>query len=530
MRDSHNPHRRRRVVAALGALTLSLIGVTWSAAPASADDYGNVDNTKAGSIIIHKHVHQTSTSVTASPDGSASIPSAGISGVEFTAYRVTGIDLTTKAGWDAVATLTPTCPPPAGTTVAGAESTGAGGLATISLPAGSAVGAYIVCETRSPSNVVDKAQPFVVTIPFSYQRTVSGSPVEGWLYNVNVYPKNGVADVGKTVAEQTNLGLGATASFPVTTDIPKIASNANFLYYWVQDPMDSRLTGATVSSVQLAGGTNVPNAGNVNYTVTTSATNVVSVQFTTAGLAWLKTHAPDRLVTTFTGTVNGLGTDGVINNTAYFGTKTAAQDDPPDSPQAPPSDPTTSPDTNPSPVLVTQRWGDLKLAKVDRGSSSAVGLAGAKFLVYAADPAYVASGDCTSVVTTGSPVVVNGVGTSANPFVSGDNGALTVAGLFVSDSVHATIDASQRCYVVEEIEAPAGFALPAGDSAKTAVTVKAGVSAAVEKSIPNTRLSGVRLPMTGSDGLVVFSVVGAGLVALGLAVAVVSRRRRSQTA
>jgi LPXTG-motif cell wall-anchored protein len=114
--------------------------------------------------------------------------------------------------------------------------------------------------------------------------------------------------------------------------------------------------------------------------------------------------------------------------------------------------------------------------------------------------------------------------------VSGDNGALTIAGLFVSDSVHATIDASQRCYVVEEIEAPAGFALPAGDSAKTAVTVKAGVSAAVEKSIPNTRLSGVRLPMTGSDGLVVFSVVGAGLVALGLAVAVVSRRRRSQTA
>lgn len=515
MRESNKRSPQGGVVAVLGALALSLIGVASVASPALAADYGNVDNTKDGSIIIHKHV-QAGNTQSGSPDGSSStITSDPVPGVVFTAYKLTDLDLTTSIGWAGLPASIPATacdvPSVAGHTLGvgiASPATLPSGLTTISLTHPGAVGAYLVCETTSPSTVVDKAQPFLVTIPYSYN--------EGWLYNVNVYPKNGLVSISKTVAAQGGLGLGSPASFPVTTDVPKIASNATFQYYWVQDAMDSRLTGATVASVKVA--SSGADVLSTYYTVSTSGTNVVSVQFTNAGLTWLSTFGPAKIITTFTGVVNTLG-NGIISDTAYLGTKTAVASVP-TTPASPPADPSAS-SLVVSSGKVNQNWGDLKLSKVDAGSTS-TGLANAKFQVWAAADPYA---DTCSTATTGSAIQVG----AATDFTTGPGGALTIAGLFVSDNKNATADAAQRCYVLIETAAPAGFVLPTGNAAKTAVAVKTGVTTGLDATVPNTRISGVVLPMTGSNGIVALTIAGLTLIAAGLLLAFLARRRK-QTA
>ncbi len=514
MGGSNNRFRGRRLTAVLGAVALSLIGAVGAAAPASADS-GNIDFGKLGSIIIHKHVHQSGQ--TGSPTG-GNLTSPGVENVGFTAFPITSLPLTDAASWSTLDTLVapatacdgaPSIPDQTFGPGVDSPLTNASGQATItSLP----VAAYLLCETVTPSTVVDKAQPFIVTIPYSYNQS--------WLYDVNVYPKNGLVTVSKTVTEQTDLGLGSTSFFPVTTDVPKIAGNATFQYYWVQDAMDSRMTGATVASVKVVStNADVPSG---YYTVSPpSGTNVVSVEFNHDGLAWLSTLGPDKIKTTFTGVVGATLGDGMISDTAYLGAKTAVGSAP-SNPASPPADPSTSSSVVAS-QKVTQNWGDLKVKKVDSGSTS-TGLAGATFQVWeAADP----YGTC-SVTTTGTTPVTVGATTD---FTTDAAGALTIAGLFVSDSKNGTTDASQRCYVLVETAAPAGFVLPVGDAAKTAVAVKTGVTVGVDATITNLRyaLAGLELPMTGSNGIVVLTIAGTVLIAAGLLLAFLARRRK-QTA
>ncbi len=514
MGGSNNRFRGRRLAAVLGAVALSLIGAVGAAAPASADS-GNIDFGKLGSIIIHKHVHESGQ--TGSPTG-GNLTSPGVENVGFTAFPITSLPLTDAVSWSTLGTLiapanacdgAPSIPDQ--TFGAGVDSplTNAGGQATItSLP----VAAYLLCETVTPSTVVDKAQPFIVTIPYSYNQS--------WLYDVNVYPKNGLVTVSKTVTMQTGLGLGSTSSFPVTTDVPKIASNATFQYYWVQDAMDSRMTGATVASVKVVSTNDDVPSG--YYTVSPpSGTNVVSVEFNQDGLAWLSTLGPDKIETTFTGVVGTTLGDGMISDTAYLGAKTAVGSAP-SNPDSPPADPSTSSSVVPS-QKVTQNWGDLKVMKVDSGSTS-TGLAGATFQVWAAAAPYATT---CSTETTGTTPIMVGI---APEFTTNDLGAVTIPGLFVSDNLNETANAAQRCYVLVETAAPAGFALPAGDFAKTAVAVQTG-TVGPEVTILNNRyvVLGIELPMTGSDGIVVLTIAGTALIAAGLLLAFLARRRK-QTA
>lgn len=355
----------------------------------------------------------------------------------------------------------------------------------------------------------------MVTVPFP-DTAQNGGTSNGWLYDVNVYPKNGVATVKKTVSAQTSLGLGATASFPVTTDIPAIASDASFTHYSVIDPLDSRLTGQQVASVTVGGVAVDP-----DYYTTNNANGAAGyawVSFNSDGLTWLKTQGAKQLVTTFTGTVSSLGDNGIINNTAYLDTGTEVSPTPPTNPPTPPTTPPTTPPGTPS-NTVTQNWGDLKIDKVDSGDST-TGLKEAQFEVYASADPYAAN--CTSTATTGSAITVNG----ASNFTSDVSGAVNIAGLFVSDSVNAPISAAQRCYVVKEIQAPAGYVTPKDGAALTAVTVKTGVTSGYDVTIKNSKELVPGLPLTGGQGTMLASVLGALLIAGGAGSAVAARRRK----
>lgn len=519
----------RRLVAALGAAALGLVGaVGISTAANAADDpqYGNIDQDATGSIIIHKHEHQTTTSETATPDGSTDILSPGVAGVVFTAYPITSLPLDQPGSWDTLSNLS--VPATAcdtrslagqmlGTGVPSGE-TNSNGVATISTP----VAAYLVCETTSPSTVVDKAQPFVVTVPFPDTEANGGGMSDGWLYNVNVYPKNGVTSIKKTVTSQpsTDLGLDSVVSFPVTTTVPKIADNAYFKYYQIKDPMDSRLGSVGVASVTLDGANLT--ADN-DYTVDVSS-NTVTVKFTADGLIKLKNAAPAEVVTTFRGTVTSLTaegrTPGEITNKASVLSDTTVIPTPPEEPPTP-EEPATNPPTEPptSPE-VTSNWGDVKISKVDSGNTTAT-LEGAKFEIYAAADPYATN--CTATLT-GDALTVSGRST----FTSDENGVVSIAGLFVSDSENAPVNNATRCYVVREIQAPAGYTTPTDAAALTAVTVHTGATTGVDVTIQNTKQKVPGLPLTGANGQLLALIGGGALVLLAGGTALVARKRSHQ--
>ena len=78
------------------------------------------------------------------------------------------------------------------------------------------VQAYLVCETKAPGDIVQKAKPFVVTIP--HPNTAQGADGQ-WIYDVNVYPKNEAIDVEKSIQEQklNGYGVGSLVKFPVSS-------------------------------------------------------------------------------------------------------------------------------------------------------------------------------------------------------------------------------------------------------------------------------------------------------------------------
>lgn len=499
--------KKMRLVSALGAsaVGLTMLLSTVPAASAAPAGFGNIDFTQSGSLTVHKYLHQDG-SVVGDPSAA---PAAGeftnpVAGVEFTAYPLlqngVAVDLTQNSSWDALGDLVPGagCTAPSGYTLGAGivlPATDAAGAATAAM----ALGAYQVCETDAPAEIVDRALPFILTVPLPHE--------SGWVYDVHAYPKNGKAEVIKTIEEQQDTGLGSVVKFPVTVPVPQMAQE--WTGFAITDTLDDRLAveGTGVASVMVDGVALDPSF----YQVTTTG-QTVSMDFTAAGVAWLNegpnSQVGKKLTVVFQGKVTTLGS-GAIPNTAQLWTNNPGHD----STVRPPL-PSNEVKTN---------WGALEVLKRAAGTTGTTGLLeGAVFEVYnAADP-YAA--DCTAaVIATGSaPVVVN----NATQFTSNANGVVSVPGLFVSDSENPVINAAQRCYVLVEVAAPAGYVLPA--DAETGVAVKIGQTTTSDNvEIVNTQQEVPELPLTGAAGTIILATIGGVAVLLAVVLMLVARRREA---
>lgn len=513
--------RGRGAVASIAALALGTLGaITLSTSAYAAPEFGNIVD-QPGSIIIHKHLHQNGTSVVGDPDGGTTIPSDGVVDVEFTAYPLLNadgseVDLTDPDAWEGLDTLTPgagACEAPAGYQLGTAltpVTTGTSGEATIPV---SEIGLFLVCETDAPADIVDRAAPFIVTVP--YPNSDAAGDDDGWLYNVHVYPKNGKTDVDKTIDPQVDLGLGSVISFPVTVGVPTLGSGNALSSFIIADTLDDRLGDVTVGSVTL-GGTAV-DSSYYSVEVDPSNANNIAVVFNSAGLTWLGTQGGQSVVVKFEGEVISLG-DGEIKNIG----RVFVNDPNPD------LDWTTDPGT-PTPEVKTN-WGNVKILKTDATSEEET-LAGAVFEVYPAATPYPAAGDtCTAEIAAGaSPLEVLVGGSPATQFTSDASGVVTIPGLFVSDSENAPINAATRCYVVKEVQAPAGYVTPTGTAADTAVTVAIGQTAVdtYDAAIKNSQQGVPNLPLTGAAGQILMVAAGALLLVGGFTAYTVTRRRRA---
>ena len=116
------------------------------------------------------------------------------------------------------------------------------------------------------------------------------------------------------------------------------------------------------------------------------------------------------------------------------------------------------------------------------------------------------------------------------------NGTIDIKGLFVSDSIDGAdrdnkVNAAERCYVLVETKAPAGFVLPTGDDAVTAVKVQSGAGVSDNVVIENTKQAVPGLPLTGANGMLILTASGAALLMIAVGSVLVARyRERKQNA
>ena len=517
----------RRAAAAAGVLTLAFLGLAPSAVATETPNYGNIKTDVKGSLAIHKHLTGGGKDI-GTPTGTAQNPDnkgPAVEGVVFTAYPITDINLKDPAGWDTISDLAKSgvpdsaCTNPAAPTL-GTHTFGNGlvspatdgeGLATITdMP----VQAYLVCETTTPSDIVQKAKPFVVTIP--HPNTAAGADGQ-WIYDVNVYPKNEAIDVDKTIQAQklNGYGVGSLIKFPVSSTAPTLDAKSFYKYFQLKDTLDERLSEVTATEVSLEGTTLQP----TDYDVVTNQ-QTVTVTFTASGLQKIKAAPGKKVSAVFQGKVTKAGSNGTITNRAQVISDTVYAEQPP-TPVAPP----TNPENPPTSEDVTSRWGDLLIKKVDthqQGQTKA-GLQGAQFQLYKAKDAYA---NTCSKVKDGDPIAINGQTT----LTTDAQGAIDIKGLFISDSIDGADrdnqkDAMERCYVLVETKAPAGYVLPAGEAAVTAVKVKVGEETTDNVTIENTKQSVPGLPLTGANGMLILTASGASLLMIAVGSVLVARYR-----
>ncbi|MDF2555323.1 MAG: hypothetical protein K0R60_1218 [Microbacterium sp.] len=482
----------KRVTAAIGALALGILGAVVVTAPASATTPNGIGEItgQSGSLTIHKYERTADSPL--DPGTGEKIPGftgIGLDGVEFTIQKVNTPALTTTAGWDAVEAIADAADPIAAATTAGLTTvttvtTANGGVATANLP----YALYLVTETKSPSTVTDKAEPFLVTIPFP-----TGPDAENpneWIYDVHVYPKNAVTDLQKTVVAPTaaELAYGDLVRWQIVADVPVLADGEELAQFVVRDQVDpaqlafvtdaqATAFGVAPTAVTATTGADAPVAlVAADYSIAPVGANELAVTFTEAGLTKLAGAQGGKVTFTVLTQVKAIPANGVIENDAI----SIVND----------SELTTSTTTTAGQLRV------LKYAKTD--TNPEVPLKGAKFKLFLDEAGT-------------KPVMVAG----ASEWTTADGGLLTIPAL------------RPGTYWLVETAAPAGYVL---DGAARQVQVAAGQATTTVNivKVENEQVPAWELPLTGGDGALWFGVGGAALVAISVgAAALIARRAKA---
>lgn len=469
----------RRLAAGVSAVALALMGTVSFASSASAAPAGFPVPDQTGSLTLHKHVRDAS-----STDGNpAGAPLAGVvfavQQVGVTGAGCTAIDLTTPAGWASVQTAIAgfndtTGALPTGFCLVGSP-TSVTTLASGQTPALSGLrGLYRVMETSAGPNLVDEAAaPFLVTVPMPVAGT--GGNADSWDYSVDAYPKNTLTTITptKTVgATNTSVVPGAVVPWTVTAPVPV----APFAYsnIAIADVPATGHTFTAFTSIALNGTALLPADYTVSgSTISLTGPGLTKVNALVTGAGATAATITVNLTTTVTGTVLGELTNSA--NVTLNGTTTS----------------TTSPTAAPPKTV----WGKLSVLKHVAGSTT-TGLDGAEFAVYAK------TGATCDASVTGTPVAT---GTTAA-------GGVWEQVLWIANAQGEAAGPFTAAYCLVETAAPAGYVLDPAPREITLSSAAAGVTTSYQ--FPNTQVIAPALPLTGAEGTALFTMAGLALVAI----------------
>lgn len=506
--------------------------------------------------------------------------------MKFGIQKLKNLDLTTAAGWDGLAAAetaltaaiksgnfgtfnTAYLTRPGEYDQRGSTSVAQDGFGTLEFD-GLEVAAYLVTEISNIGETVTdssgkevtlskKSTPFIVTVP-----TAKPGDTGGWNYDVFVYPKNSVSDITKSVSDpiasipDAAMGTSTTPAYGVgtapggaiipwdiTVTIPDIAQGVDFEQFLLTDTLDSRLTpidnnGNIIYDVTFRGkdaGTEVKTSRqttgasltgsqlSINLLVNFGKWNSDTGKFDSSIDANKNTNLLLEQDTYQGGTVKvriytrataltGKGSSenaGIINNSASLTTQTY------DKSVGESADRVTITST-----LVTSFWGGLTITKTD-DATSVNKLAGAEFQIYVVTSSAAKAGDsCTTSSGVGtSPISV----ANSSTFTTGNDGTVSIPGLYVANSdINGGSSLSTKLYCLIETKAPTGYQ-KAGTG--TVVTVKVGAATASTVTVTNTKTT-ITLPVTGAQGRVIMTVLGASIVALAVGSALYMKSKKKR--
>ena len=538
-------------IAAQDAMAQTMNATAVNTAP-GVPDAASIPTDGTVKLTINKRVNPTELRP-ANGETDADASGAPLQGVGFTAEKIK-VDITKQENFNKVAELANK------RDIAGAEKLGTepakafedtdtNGQTSLDLP----VGAYIIRETKTPSNDTETyvpADPFIVFLPMTNKEGT------GWNTNVQVYPKNSMAKVSKTVED--------TGKNTLSSEAKRKASEPGYLG---PRPAENAVVQYTLDGVVPA----APEGRELKNLTLTDASNSAELQWNTADNAFIKgvyvvrdgkdvainaanyTVKPDAAVPTtntkglaaganqaFTVTVDAKKAGLKPGETVRVKVEaTMLKDDAASKGiensvresfvfRNPSTDTDDEPKETPDDKVVTY-VGDISVYKrgeVDGKENQP--LPGAEFQI----------GKCNAAKNDLE-------GAAIQTGITDANGSLTFPGLHVTDWVNNAVPKETVAnYCIKETKAPKGYETPRGKAAvreivltkETTKKLNAGKTAfeAVADSneiangavVDNLKKTTPTLPATGGMGILIVALAGLAIIGGG----VYAARRNSRTA
>ena len=348
---------------------------------------------------------------------------------------------------------------------------GEGGTATF---ANLAMGEYFI----SPSSTTSVYQLMLQKIEPKVEEDSEGNP-HYVIKDVTFTAKKEEVTITKT-ADKTSVTKNEKVAYTVAVDIPTYSAEATDKTIYVSDLLPDGLTIDTASiNVKIDGADVNPTAYNLDTTATKDYTFKLSVSTQQYTNSWTN-QGGNKLVITYTATLNNDNTTEVNvieTNTATF-------------------DYSFYPYVENSHKQKTDKVDVTTFAiKIDKyvAGSHATKLADAKFDLYrTATDAEIAAGVTETIPHT----TINGIKLESD-VVTNDSGVAT----FEKYEANGT----KYDYYLVETQAPHGYNILA-EAVKVNFTDAEATNGVYTVKVPNS--SGITLPITGDEGIVIFTVIG----------------------
>ena len=353
---------------------------------------------------------------------------------------------------------------------------GEGGTATF---ANLAMGEYFI----RPSSTTSVYQLMLQKIEPKVEEDSEGNP-HYVIEDVTFTAKKEEVTITKT-ADKTSVTKNEKVAYTVAVDIPTYSAEATDKTIYVSDLLPDGLTIDTASiNVKIDGADVNPTAYNLDTTATKDYTFKLSVSTQQYTNSWTN-QGGNKLVITYTATLNNDNTTEVNvieTNTATF-------------------DYSFYPYVENSHKQKTDKVDVTTFAiKIDKyvAGSHATKLADAKFDLYrTATDAEIAAGVTETIPHT----TINGIKLESD-VVTNDSGVAT----FEKYEANGT----KYDYYLVETQAPHGYNILA-EAVKVNFTDAEATNGVYTVKVPNS--SGITLPITGDEGIVIFTVIGIAFMA-----------------
>lgn len=371
-------------------------------------------------------------------------------------------------------------------------------------------GYYLVQPDKGSTSATRKTDAMLVNVPTDKAAS---------LQLKSEYPSvEKKVDTDKT---ESNAQIGQSVNFTLTSKVPDM-SEFDTYYFAFKDTMSKGLT-FNADSVQVTIGEQKLTKG-TDFTVTNTAGADGATEITIELLNMKANHANDAgkaITVTYSATLNK---DAVVGNTGNKNEAKVEYSNGPDSDKHGTSNPS----------ITTTRTYPVKVQKhafEDNNADSF--LAGAKFALSTSEtvPAFTKGVDGSYTLDTPDTNVVRLVGSDATYRVAEKNDEAGAVTYFTTVGTSATTINGLKAgtYYLHEIEAPEGYnkltapvkvtitETTGADGKVTGVTYTVGDgTASADSNVKIDNKTGSMLPSTGGMGTIGLTVLGVGVVALGV--------------